>query len=236
MKLTWLGQAGWLLRTRRGTRVMIDPYLSDSLRQQKGEAFRRRTPLRPELLSTQLDALVITHSHADHLDWGTLRPLLAAQEKPLYVLGPRSVWEALREDDPRHNELVLFQEGTRYTVEDVHLAAVFAAHSDPCAIGVTAQAEGLRVYHTGDTLYHRDLISPDTAGADALLLPINGRRNNMNAADAALLTRALSPRLAVPMHWDMFAAMGCDPAAYRDPLVGDGVDVRVLAPYEELTL
>lgn len=236
MKLTWLGQAGWLLRTRRGTRIMIDPYLSDSLREQKGEAFRRRTPLRPELLSTQLDALVITHSHADHLDWGTLRPLFAAQEKPLYVLGPRSVWEALRGDNPRHNELVLFQEGASYTLEDVRLTAVFAAHSDPCAIGVIAEAEGLRVYHTGDTLYHRDLIGPDTAGPDALLLPINGRGNNMNAADAALLTRALSPRLAVPMHWDMFAAMGCDPAAYRRLPAGDGVDVRVLAPYEELTL
>lgn len=236
MTLTWLGQAGWLLSTRQGTRIMIDPYLSDSLREEKGEAFRRRTPLRPELLSVQLDALVTTHSHADHLDWGTMRPLLAAQEKPPYILGPRSVWEALREKGARGSELVLFQEGVQYTVEEVLLTAVPAVHSDPWAIGVTVEAEGKRLYHTGDTLYHQSLISPDTAGADTLLLPINGKGNNMNAADAARLTRVLTPRLAVPMHWDMFAAMGCDPAPYQKLLAGDSVEVRVLEPYGELAL
>lgn len=236
MKLTWLGQAGWLISTHLGTQIMIDPYLSDSLREKKGEIFHRRTPLCSELLSIQLDALVITHNHADHLDWDTLDLLLTAQEKPLHILGPRSVWEALRADNPGRSELVLFQDGVRYTVGDIFLTAVFAAHSDPCSIGVVVEAEGARVYHTGDTLYHRNLIGPDTIGIDVMLLPINGKGNNMNAKDAFQLTKVLSPKLAIPMHWDMFATMGCDPTPYKELLIGSGVDVRLLSPYEDVTL
>ena len=37
MKLTWLGQAGYRLRTENGMVIYIDPYLSDSLLIEKGD-------------------------------------------------------------------------------------------------------------------------------------------------------------------------------------------------------
>ena len=64
MKLTWLGQAGYLLESDAGTRIMIDPYLSDRLHELNGEDFRREVPIREEYLDMQLDALVLTMTEA----------------------------------------------------------------------------------------------------------------------------------------------------------------------------
>ena len=152
------------------------------------------------------------------------------------MLGPRSVWEELRKESLCPHELVLFREGSEYTAGDVRLIAVPAAHSDPQAIGVVLETEGKRVYHTGDTLYHRDLFSSETAGADALLLPINGRGNNMNAADAAHLVCTLRPRLVVPMHYDMFVGTGCCPESFAAMLEGTETNVCILPSYGELEL
>ena len=38
MKISWLGQAGFRLVTDNGTVIMIDPYLSDTLRYKKVRA------------------------------------------------------------------------------------------------------------------------------------------------------------------------------------------------------
>ena len=45
MKISWLGQAGFRLVTDNGTVIMIDPYLSDTLRYKKGESYRREVPM-----------------------------------------------------------------------------------------------------------------------------------------------------------------------------------------------
>lgn len=236
MKLEWLGQAGWLVTTNAGTVVMIDPYLSDSLEETKGPAFHRQVEIRPEYLSIQIDVVVITHNHADHLDMQTLRTLFEHQKKPVTVLGPRSVWEILRAENPWKNELVLFGAGTRYTIKDVCFHAVFAAHSDPAGIGVVIETEGKRIYHTGDTLYHTGLFQPLTQKPDVLLLPINGKGNNMNIQDALDLARALEPGVTIPMHWDMFAAMGCDPVPFAEALAGCGRKAEILSEYEAMEL
>lgn len=236
MKLTWLGQAGWLICTYSGMRIMIDPYLSDSLREKNGDAYSRNIEIRPDFLSLQLDAVVITHSHGDHFDHQTLQKLFAAQKKPITVFGPQSVWEQLRKDNRWHNELVLFQEGTEYALGDVLLRAVFAAHSDPFSIGIIIEADGKKIYHSGDTLYHKKLINDATLNPHVLLLSINGKGNNMNVADGARLAQVLNPRILVPMHWDMFDKMGCDPTPIIDFLSQSGVQVNILQAYEDLTI
>ena len=45
MKLYWLGQAGFYLAADHGTAIMIDPYLSDSLLQDRGEKYHREVPV-----------------------------------------------------------------------------------------------------------------------------------------------------------------------------------------------
>ena len=234
MKGTWLSQAGFLFTADDGTTVMIDPYLSDSLREQNGETYARQVPIRPEFVKTP-DILVLTHCHEDHMDLPTLDRLFG--HKRMTVLAPANVWPVLRGRYPGQAEFVLFTPGTEITLGSLHFRAVFAAHSDREAIGVVITCDGKRVYHMGDSLYHRHIFADPVEDIDLLILPINGKGNNMNPADAARMTRDLAPARVLPMHWDLFKAFGCDVTEFTSLFSrNDGVDILVPPHYEYFTI
>lgn len=111
-----------------------------------------------------------------------------------------------------------------------------AAHSDPSSIGFVLEADGVFIWHTGDTLFHRSLLAQRPAVVDLLILPINGKGNNMNAVDAARLTRILQPAYVLPMHWDLFSTFGCAVQPFADLLAQDPVRVLIPAHYTEFVL
>ena len=90
-----------------------------------------------------------------------------------------------------------------------------AAHTDEKAIGVVIETGGKAYFHTGDTMYHRDI--PNwVSEPDYMFFPINGWGNNMNAVDACRLVNAVKAKCAVPMHWDMFPKYGYDPKRFAE--------------------
>ena len=71
----WLGQSGFLLQWK-GKRVLIDPYLSDSLTKKYVTTDKPHTRIselviRPELLQN-ISVVTSSHNHTDHLDAETL--------------------------------------------------------------------------------------------------------------------------------------------------------------------
>ncbi len=78
-------------------------------------------------------------------------------------------------------------------------------------LGYVIESEGLRLYHSGDSLAY-DGLAERLAGDrfDVLFLPINGRDpargvpGNMTAAEAVDLAAWVRPRFVVPHHYDMF--------------------------------
>ena len=234
MKGTWLSQAGFLLTASDGTTVMIDPYMSDSLFKKDGSAFTRQVSIRQEFIKTP-DILVLTHCHEDHMDLETLDQLFG--EKRMTVLAPGNVWPVLRQRYPGKAEFVLFTPGTEITLGAYHFRAVFAAHSDREAIGVVVDCDGKRIYHMGDSLYHRQIFADPIEDIDLLILPINGKGNNMNAVDAARMTRDLSPAAVLPMHWDLFKAFGCNVEEFTSCFTStDSVEIRIPNHYEYFTI
>lgn len=209
MKISWLGQAGFRLVTDNGTVIMIDPYLSDTLRRKKGESYRREVAIDAALLDSHVDVIICTHIHDDHMDFGTLDRLLAANA-PVALLAPVNVLAAMRTRYARPENYMLFDRGIEITLKGIRFRAAYAAHSDERPIGVIIEADGKAICHTGDTMFHKLLPTEYPKGADLLMLPINGSGYNMNAVDAARLTRILAPKTVLPMHWDMFKAYGCD--------------------------
>jgi len=95
VSLYWLGQAGFLIDTA-ALRIVIDPYLSDSLAEKyRGTRFPHTRMMPPPLDPTELagvDWVLATHGHTDHLDPGTL-PAIARNNPHCRFLVPRSVRE-----------------------------------------------------------------------------------------------------------------------------------------------
>jgi L-ascorbate metabolism protein UlaG (beta-lactamase superfamily) len=203
MKVTWLGQAG-LLFDNGSLTVMIDPYLSDSVRKVDPKNYRR-TPIDERFFDLTPDVMIFTHDHLDHYDPETAPRFLEKQDKVMTVLCPTSVWQKARKCGGGHN-YVEFNRYTEWTEGDLRFSAVKAAHSDAYAIGVLIEdlTEKKTYYVTGDTLYSSEIFADIPRGVSILFLPINGVGNNMNTRDAERFAEKVGAEKTVPFHVGMF--------------------------------
>ena len=208
MKVTFLGQAG-LLFEKDGFKVMIDPYLSDSVGKVNPKSYRR-APVDESVFDIRPDVMIFTHSHLDHYDSETVEKFLKRYEG-ITVLAPTSVWGLVRQVAVGHN-YVQFNRYTRWTEGGIAFSAVKAEHSDEYAIGVILFDGEKKYYVTGDTLYNEAIFGDLPKDIDTVFLPVNGVGNNMNMTDAAAFFRATSAKQVVPLHTGMFDEK--DPSAF----------------------
>ncbi len=224
MKITWLGQAGLLIEAA-GKTILVDPYLSNSV-YKINPANDRRVPVDERFWAVRPDVIVCTHNHLDHTDPETLEHYLKGTEATL-VLAPFNAWNEVRKFGPPHN-YVMFNRHTEFSVGNIRFAAVKAEHSDLMGIGVIIEAEGKKLYITGDTLYNTEIFADIPADIDAVFLPVNGLGNNMNMEDAKRFCEKINPHVAVPMHCGLFDDIDMNAFAYE----------RRVVPqiYQEITL
>ena len=199
-RIIWLGQAGLVFETQFST-VMVDPYLSDSVKEIEPQNYRR-IPVDESFFDIKPDILVFTHNPLDHYDPETAKRFLTA-DSVITVLSPRSVWERVRSFGGNNN-YVCFNRHTSWTEKGITFTAVKAEHSDPYAIGVLLDDGSKKYYVTGDTLYNSSIFNSLPKDIYAVFLPINGVGNNMNMTDAARFVEKINPKYAVPIHIGMF--------------------------------
>jgi L-ascorbate metabolism protein UlaG (beta-lactamase superfamily) len=112
-------------------------------------------------------------------------------------------------------------------------------------LGFVIEVDGLRLYHSGDTLVYDGLAERLCAFApDILFLPINGtdaRRDalkvppNMNAAEAVALAKAVGSGMVIPHHYDMFTFNTADVNDFAALARAEGLSFSVLRPGERWT-
>lgn len=200
MEVIWLGQAG-LLFVEDDFKIMIDPYLSDSVKTINPNNFRR-VPVDESFFEIKPDVMIFTHNHLDHYDPETVRRFITADTN-VVVLAPTSVWNDVRKIGGGNN-YVQFNRRTVWTENGIIFSAVKAEHSDAYAVGVIIDDGDKKYYVTGDTLYNEDIFDDIPDDIYAVFLPVNGVGNNMNMADAKKFCERVKPKYAVPVHCGMF--------------------------------
>lgn len=200
MKITWLGQAG-LLFQKNDFKIMIDPYLSDSVEKIEPKNYRR-VAVDESFFEIKPDVMIFTHNHLDHYDPETVEKFITNKTKIL-VLSPKSVWDVVRKIGGSNN-YVLFNRHTTWTENGIKFAAVKAEHSDITPIGVIIDDGEKKYYITGDTLYNEEIFEDIPKDIYALFLPVNGVGNNMNMNDASRFAKRVSAQKTVPIHIGMF--------------------------------
>lgn len=200
MKIIFLGQAG-LLFEKDDFKIMIDPYLSNSVEKINSNNYRR-VEVNESFFDIKPDVMIFTHNHLDHYDPETVERFITTDSN-ITVLAPKSVWDDVRKIGGNNN-YVLFNRHTSWSENGIKFTAVKAEHSDITPIGVIIDDGEKKYYITGDTLYNEEIFEDIPENIYALFLPINGVGNNMNMTDAARFAKRVNAQKIVPIHIGMF--------------------------------
>jgi L-ascorbate metabolism protein UlaG (beta-lactamase superfamily) len=208
----------------QGKRLLLDPYLSDSLTIKYASTDKPHERISelvidPAMLP-RIDVATSSHNHTDHLDAATLNPIL--QNSPACkLIIPEANRDFVAERLNIDNALPIgLNDGETYQDETFKLTAIPAAHNTidrneagQCRyLGYFISVGGIRIYHSGDTLYYAEMekLIRDFAPHVALL-PINGNlasrkvAGNLNAEEAVGLAKSCNTPYVIPCHYDLFA-------------------------------
>lgn len=123
--LWWLGQEGFVFKSPGGKIVAVDPYLTNSCKDEAAKLWINSDRLfPPPILPSELDVNVIafTHSHQDHCDPETIFALRAAGRKPVYVAPGETVDKLIGLGIPR-GEILLVWPNKELRFSDVRIKA-----------------------------------------------------------------------------------------------------------------
>jgi L-ascorbate metabolism protein UlaG (beta-lactamase superfamily) len=228
-----------------GVEVLTDPVLRDRLGH-----LRRRSPS-PTI--GDVDVVLISHAHMDHLD----RPSLRRLDPGAHVIAPAGLSDALDHFD----SVAEVWAGDAVGVLGMRITAVPAEHEGgrhPLsgmaaeALGYVIECGGLRIYFAGDTDLFEGMAEA-VGDIDVALLPVWGwgpslGEGHMDPVVAAQAAALLMPRVAIPIHWGTLYPTGLArfrPDPLSDPpreflsqcaLLAPEVDVRVLAPGDSTSI
>lgn len=210
MKIRFLGQSGYLLKTEN-SEIIIDPYLSDSVNRVAGRPRTLPIPIEPH--SIDCDAVICTHNHLDHLDPDTVKDINDGQ---FFITTNEGKTEL---EKLGKINLATLHAGESIIVGDFKITAVFADHTVE-AFGLIITAENKTLYFSGDTLYNENLFDISKYKPDITFICINGRLGNMNVNEALITAKRIGAKINVPNHYDMFASNSENPHLFSDHISG----------------
>jgi L-ascorbate metabolism protein UlaG (beta-lactamase superfamily) len=237
--VTYVGHATVLVELD-GARLLTDPVLRDRVLHLR----RAPTAIVPPL--GELDAVLVSHAHWDHLDLRSLERL----GRGVRIVIPRGAGKLVRRRG--FANVVELDLGDRVEIGSVSVTATRADHdAGRGPFGARAPAFGYliegsrRVYFAGDTDLFPELA--ELAPVDLALLPVAGwgprvPAGHLDPHRAAEAARLLTARAAVPIHWGTYTGRswkggrGSVERTPADQFARDvaelvpGSDVRILPP------
>lgn len=225
--LTWLGHSAVLISTAKGTKVLIDPFLSQN-------------PAYPKdyVLPEKIDLILLTHAHFDHVG----DTLSLAKEKEATVVGifELASWVASKGVE----QTVGMNIGGAYRYKDLTISMVEAKHSSSLQdgdkilyggqpAGYVIQIEGgPTLYHSGDTSVFGDMaLIQELYQPEIGFLPI-GDFYTMGPKQAALAIELLGLKTVIPIHHGTFPGLPGTPQELTELTAGSPTEIKVLRPGE----
>src|SRR3954470_3051086 len=201
MEVTYVGHATVLIELD-GARLLTDPVLRDRV------LHLRRAPRAAVPALGKIDAVLVSHAHWDHLDFGSLKRL----DTDVRIVIPRGAGKLVRRRG--FANVIEVELGETVEVGNVSVTATRADHdAGRGPFGVRAPAFGYliegtrRVYFAGDTDLFPELA--EVAPVDLALLPVAGwgprvPAGHLHPGRPAEAARLLQARAAFPIHWGTY--------------------------------
>jgi L-ascorbate metabolism protein UlaG (beta-lactamase superfamily) len=242
--LLWLGQASFRLTTPGGKNIMIDPWVTQN----------PKTPAEWKNLEKlgKLDLVLVSHAHGDH--FGDAATLVKAQH--IQMWGPAGLADTLAElgiltseEAPRMNKggtitplgpgIAISETRADHSSEFVYVnpeTKKREVHVGGEPVGFIIKLEnGFTIYHMGDTNVFSDMkLIASYYKPDLILVPIGGHFV-MDPKEAALATKMVNPKYAIPIHYGTIPQLKGTPEEYLAALGKTKTKVIVMTPGETTT-
>ena len=223
-KLTFHGHACVDIETGDGTKLWIDPFLSDNPLADIG----------PDDVG-KADYVLFTHGHGDHVGDG----FEIAKRTGAMVISTFEIVSFAQEVHGIENAHPLhigggynFPFGRAKMTPALHGGAVQGDESGQYTTvpgGFLLTLDGTNVYHAGDTALIADM-GLLKGQVDIALLPI-GDNFTMGPEDAVRAVEMIEPEVVIPIHYNTFEVIEQDPKAFAAS-VADRAKVVMLEPGE----
>ena len=248
MNITYLGQCGFLLEIGEA-RIVTDPYLSNYVDkiESSGVEWHRLYPAPAQLVDLQPDAVIISHSHGDHLDPWTLGPYIKSGGRAL-IAAPAPECGLLESLGARFIEYA--EADKPFEVKGVRITPIPCAHTELHQdeqgryreLSYVLECGEEKLFFGGDMSLYPGLVERlEKEACPIVLLPANGHDEertakniigNINHEEAAELAAHLKARAYIPMHFDLYANNGCPVELIIDAAKRFGANLRVMKPGE----
>ena len=192
MQIAIIGHSTVLIETA-GMRILTDPYFGKNV----GPAFiRLRPPSQTREQLNDVDLVLISHSHWDHIDLAYLRSLenrtqivtSALTEGLIKVIGTKRI--------------ISLRPWSEQQCDGVKITVVPAVHMVP-TIGFIIQGEDKTIYFAGDT-FCGDFMKTiaQSFQLDVALMPVTTFRvpMTMGVKQALEAVEVLKPKVVIPIH------------------------------------
>ena len=217
MKVTYHGHSVVTIVTDDGTNLVFDPFINGH------EACDL------DVRTVEADYILLTHAHSDHFG----DTIEIAKRTGATVITTVEIAEYLSSKDIEAHGM---QPGGSFNFEFGHVKLTPAIHGSSLqlkpddempttlglASGILVSINNKIIYHVGDTALYSDMkLIGEMNDIDLAFVPI-GDNFTMGPKDAAVATKWLKAKQAVPIHYNTFPMIEQDPSDYIN-LLDDGV-------------
>ncbi|HOA07170.1 MAG TPA: MBL fold metallo-hydrolase [Spirochaetota bacterium] len=197
--IKWYGQAA-VSMTLEGKKIVIDPLHISKIE--------------------YADIVMITHSHDDHLSPADMKK----------VVGPDTIIVTAKEAEAtikKHfsNKIISLLPGQKINIGKIEIKAVSAYNIRKVKfhpiekkwLGFVITADGIKIYHTGDTEFIPEMKEID---ADIIILPL-GQTYTFDSVDEAVKTAIeTKSEIAIPVHYGEYEGTVSDARQFAEKLRG----------------
>jgi len=223
MKLTYWGHSCFLIENGRHV-LLIDPFLTGNPKAPVSAA------------QVRCDYILLSHGHNDHLGDAidiarrTKAMVISNHEIVTYCGKYGVAGHGMNTGGAHHLPFGRVKMTPAWHSSAYETEEGFLYMGNPMGMLITMDAK--TVYHAGDTALFGDMkLIGDMHKIDVALLPI-GDNYTMGIDDAVKAVEFLHPRLTIPMHYNTFEAITCDPQEFVKKCLAVGAEVKIVEPGE----
>lgn len=225
MKVRYFSHSAVQIKTKNDISILIDPFLDDN----------PTSPIKSDELSA--DYIILTHGHGDHIGDSFK---IANKEQTLFIC----VFELANYVASKGFNTHPMHIGGAKTFDFGKVKFTIAHHGSSTPegnyagepAGVVLNIENKSIYHCGDTgLFYDMKLIGEMNNIDLMFVPI-GDNFTMGIDDAVKAVEFVNPKITVPIHYNTFPPIECDPFEFKLKCEEIGKNVAVLKFGEEIEI